>query len=245
MDPEKLAFSIGIGTLALFAWALSFLNIGPMVGTPTLPLDFTAVSLFTAAWTISMVAMMFPTTVPMLLMFFRVGRNSSRETREGGGPTPTKAFLFVATYIGIWATVGVMFYSAIAFIFGQLPLQANLFIGTTIGLGIALILVAAYQLSPIKGECLSRCHPSSFLYRYYKGGLSGSVRMGGDYAKYCVGCCWVMIAFLVVSGSMGLAWMAVFAGIIFVERTFPLRQWMPRIFGLGFLVVGATLVLVG
>jgi predicted metal-binding membrane protein len=233
----------GIGALALLAWILNVFNVGPMVGTPTLPLNYASLSLFTAAWTLSMVAMMFPTAVPMLLMFLHVGRSTNKEVREGGGPTPGKAILFVATYIGAWVATGVLFYVGAALLLSQLPLGVNLFIGTTLGLGIALIVVAVYQLSPVKGECLSRCHPNSFLFRFYRGGVSGSFWMGLDYAKYCVGCCWVMMVFLLVSASMGLAWMVAFTAIIFAERNLPLRSWVPRAFGLGFLLAGAALVL--
>jgi predicted metal-binding membrane protein len=234
----------GIGALAVLAWILAVLNIGPMVGTPTLPLNYASLSLFTAAWTMSMVAMMLPTAAPMLLMFLHVGKSTKREVREGGGPTPGKAFLFVATYIGAWVATGVLFYVGVAIVLSQLPLGDNLFIGTTLGAGIALVIVALYQFSPVKGECLARCHPNSFLFRFYRGGVSGSFWMGLDYAKYCVGCCWVMMVFLLVSASMGLAWMVVFTGIIFAERNLPFRSWVPRAFGVGFLVAGAALLLV-
>jgi len=235
---------VGLGAIALLAWTLAFFNMGPMVGSPTLPLSYSSLSLFAATWTISMVAMMFPTAVPMLLMFLHVGRSSNREIREGGGPTPGKAILFVATYVGAWVVAGVFFYAGSALVLSRLPVPANLFLGTTLGLGVALIVVALYQLSPLKGECLARCHPSSFLFRYYRGGLSGSLLMSLDYAKYCVGCCWVMMVFLLVSASMGLAWMVAFSAIIFAERNLPIRSWVPKAFGVGFLLAGTALVLV-
>lgn len=239
----KAVVGTSILALALISWTLIVLNVGPMMGMPSLPLDLGMLAVFVLTWTIGMVAMMFPTAVPMLLMFFHVGKTASKEVREGGGPSPIKAFLFVGTYIGFWIATGVAFYLGLALVFSMFSSDAGLFIGSTLGIGIGLILVAAYQLSPIKGECLSRCHPSSFLFKYYEGGLPGSVRMGASYAKYCIGCCWVMMAFLMVSASMGVAWMAGFAGIIFVERTFPIREWMPKLFGLGFLVAGAALVI--
>jgi predicted metal-binding membrane protein len=244
MVSGRLAVGVSVSGLAVLAWALTFLNIGPMVGTPSLPLDLVALGFFVIAWTVGMVAMMFPTAVPMLLMFLHVGKSSTKEIRDGGGPSPGKATIFVATYIGVWVATGALFYVAAAVVLSGLPLSANLFIGTTLGLGVALIVVAVYQLSPVKGECLARCHPNSFLFRYYKGGVSGSVRMGFDYAKYCVGCCWVMMVFLLISASMGLAWMAAFAGVIFLERNLPLSKWVPRAVGAGFLVAGAALVLV-
>ncbi len=240
----RIVVGAGIGVLALLAWIFTVFNVGPMVGSPMFPVNYASLSLFTAAWTVSMVAMMFPTAVPMLLMFLHVGKSTNREVREGGGPTPGKAILFVATYIGAWVGTGVLFYVGAALVLSQLPLGVNLFIGTTLGLGVALIVVAVYQLSPVKGECLARCHPNSFLFRFYRGGVSGSFWMGLDYAKYCVGCCWVMMVFLLVSASMGLVWMVAFTGIIFAERNLPFRSWVPKAFGVGFLLAGAALVLV-
>ncbi len=139
----------GIGALALLAWTLTIFNVGPMVAMPTLPLSYPTLALFVAAWTIGMVAMMFPTAVPMLLMFLHVGRNSSREIRQGGGPTPVKAILFVTTYIGAWVVAGLLFYAGAALLLSRLPVAVNLFVGTYLGLGVALIVVALYQLSPI------------------------------------------------------------------------------------------------
>lgn len=242
MDSLKLILGTVVGVVAFAAWGLTLLNIGPMVGAPTLPIDIEMLALFTVAWTVSMVAMMFPTAVPMLLMYVHVGRSASREIREGGGPTPGKAWLFVGTYLGAWVVAGVGFYVLAAIALGLLPVEANVFLTTTLGLGIALIVVAIYQLSPLKGECLARCHPSSFLFQNYRGGLPGAAMMGLDYAKYCVGCCWVMMVFLLVSATMGLAWMAAFTAIIFTERNLPLRSWVPKLVGVGFLVAGAALV---
>ena len=243
MSSGRFVLAFTLGLIAFVAWALTAFNVGPIMGMPSLPLEATALFLFVAAWTVSMVAMMFPTAVPTLMAFLRLGRTATPEVREGGGPTKTKALLFVGTYLGIWVAAGAGLYIGVAVVLGLFPPEVGLFVGSTLGLGVALILVAVYQLSPVKGVCLSRCHPSSFLFRYYRGGLSGSARMGAEYAKYCVGCCWVMMIFLVVSASMGVVWMALFSGIIFVERNVPLQAWMPRIFGLGFLVAGAALVL--
>ena len=245
MNSERTFVGIIVLSLATLSWSLTILNVGPVVGMPTLPIATFDVLLFLVVWTVGMIAMMFPTSVPMLLMYLHVGKSSTGEVRAGGGPTPTKALIFVGTYISLWVGMGLLFYVAMAYILAFLPTDASIFVGSSLGLGLGLILVAAYQLSPIKSTCLSRCHPSSFLFQHYKGGVSGSALMGVDYAKYCIGCCWVMMAFLMVSASMGIGWMAAFAGIIFVERAFPIKNWMPRLFGLGFLAAGAAMVLVG
>lgn len=216
-----------------------------MMGIPTFPLDTSTLGLFAVTWTTGMVAMMFPTVVPTLLMFYNSGKDSSAEVREGGGPSPLSAGVFVSSYIGIWIATGALLYVALATVFSSLPVADATFIGSSVGIGAALIFVAAYQLSPIKGECLRRCHPTSFFLRFYRGGVTGAVEMGVNYAKYCVGCCWVMMIFLLVSASMGVVWMGVFASIIFLERSLTTSPWSARIVGLGFLLSGAFFIVAG
>jgi predicted metal-binding membrane protein len=205
---------------------------------PSLPIDYVGLSLFTISWTLGMVAMMFPTAMPMMLMIIHVGRTSSEDIRAGGGPTAAKAVIFILSYISFWAGLGVVMYIGLAFGLSVLTPQAPGVIGSTLGLGIALLIVGIYQLSPLKVECLNRCHPTSFLFKYYRGGTAGAARMGAIYAKYCIGCCWVMMVFLLLIGSMGILWMGAFAGIIFVERVLVSSRWTPRILGVGFLASG-------
>jgi hypothetical protein len=45
-----------------------------------------------------------------MLMFLHVGKASTPEIRAGGGPTVTKAVLFIGTYIALCAAVGVLIY---------------------------------------------------------------------------------------------------------------------------------------
>lgn len=245
MQREELLVGGAILGLAAVAWLLILWNTGPMMGIPSFPLDPGTLGLFAATWTTGMIAMMFPTAVPALLMFLNSGKNSSAEVREGGGPSPLNGLVFVSSYIGIWVITGLLLYVTLAAVFSSLPVADATFIGSSLGIGVALLFVAVYQLSPIKGECLRRCHPTSFFLRHYRGGITGAVEMGLNYAKFCVGCCWVMMIFLLVSASMGVVWMGVFASIIFLERSLTTSPWSARIVGLGFLLSGAFFIIVG
>jgi predicted metal-binding membrane protein len=227
--------------VALASWWVTFLQFGPMMmmDMSAFSLDVVPLSLFTVSWTVGMVAMMFPTSVPMMLMFIRIGKTATAEIRAGGGPTLTKAILFIASYIAMWVAVGVLFYFALgaASRFFQLSSFFDLLM-SPIGVGLALLIVGLYQLSPIKGECLDRCHPTSFLFKHYSGGRVGAAKMGIVYAKYCVGCCWVMMLFLLLIGAMGPLWMVLFTSLIFLERAIVHGRWLPRIIGLAFLTAG-------
>lgn len=216
-----------------------------MMGMPGLPLDPVGLTLYTVSWTVGMVAMMFPTAVPMVMMFFRVGKSANQEIRAGGGPTLTKASLFTISYIAIWAAVGVLIYVAGAILSSLFWPGMFALLASPVGTGLALLIVGIYQISPLKGECLDRCHPTSFLFRYYRGGSLGAAQMGGLYAKYCVGCCWVMMVFLLLVGAMGVVWMALFALLIFFERVVLHKPWTSRAIGLAFLLSGIFFLLSG
>ena len=46
-------------------------------------------------------------------------------------------------------------------------------------------------------------------------------RMGIEQGAWCVGCCWALMATLFALGLMSIAWMAVVAGLIAVEKLLP------------------------
>ena len=75
--------------------------------------------------------------------------------------------------------------------------------------GLFMLAAGIYQLSPLKGACLSHCRsPVDFLTRHWRSGQWGAARMGLDHGLYCVGCCWFLMALLFVGGIMNLVWIA-------------------------------------
>jgi predicted metal-binding membrane protein len=45
--------------------------------------------------------------------------------------------------------------------------------------------------------------------------------MGVEQGSWCVGCCWALMATLFALGLMSIAWMAVIAGLIALEKLLP------------------------
>jgi predicted metal-binding membrane protein len=112
-------------------------------------------------------------------------------------------------------------------------------------LGVVAVLVAAgvYQFTPLKATCLRACQtPADFLVRHWHGGALGPLRLGLDHGLYCLGCCWALMAVLVAAGGMGLAWVALTALIVLVEKLVPRVVWFSRAVGVAF-VVGALVVM--
>jgi predicted metal-binding membrane protein len=63
--------------------------------------------------------------------------------------------------------------------------------GLTMGMrGVVIMLAGAYQLTPLKHICLSKCRtPLAFILGSWRDGYAGAFRMGLEHGAYCLGCC--------------------------------------------------------
>jgi predicted metal-binding membrane protein len=53
--------------------------------------------------------------------------------------------------------------------------------------------------------------------------VRGAIATGAAHGRYCIGCCWAMMAALMALGVMSVTWMAVIAAGIAFERIWPSR----------------------
>ncbi len=213
-----IATAAGLAVITLAAWAAL------LAGTP-----MTDPATFLALWIVMMAAMMLPSSAPMFLLY--------RLSAGDGSRSELRTLAFVGGYLLVWAFVGLIVLVA------QHVLDAALDRGVR-PLGVAVVLVAAgaYQFTPLKATCLRACQaPADFLVRHWRGGGLGAVRLGIDHGLYCLGCCWALMAVLVTAGGMGLAWVALIALIVLVEKLAPRARWFGLAVGVAF-VLGALVV---
>jgi predicted metal-binding membrane protein len=91
--------------------------------------------------------------------------------------------------------------------------------------GATLVVAAVYEVTPLKDVCLSKCRsPLGYLMGAWRGGRAGALRMGAGHGAWCLGCCWALMAALFALGVMSLAWTAVVAGVIALEKTLPWKR---------------------
>jgi predicted metal-binding membrane protein len=201
--------------LAALAWWATLGNARDMeamvqgfahVGT-AMPFDMSA-AVFMSMWTTMMVAMMFPTVAPIVLLHRMVVR------RRGEGVLPTLAF--GGGYLVVWIVTGLV---PLAALIGFRHLaDASTWIDRTGGA--VLLLAGGYQFTRWKETCLRACRsPLTFLSTHDFGrGPTGAFRAGGSHGLYCLGCCWALMAVLFVVGLMNLAWMAGIAVVFLAEK---------------------------
>ena len=224
--------------LAVAAWgflAWQATRVSPMAMGLTMGMG---AALFLAIWVVMMVAMMFPTAAPMILMFARVHRD---KRQSGKAFVPT--WVFVSAYLLLWTLFGVLAYICAVWaerLAQQVPwLAAH---AAQIGGGV-LVLAGLYQLSPLKRTCLAKCRtPLDFIVRSWRNGYLGSFRMGLEHGAYCLGCCWLLFVIFFPLGIMNVAAMAVVTLLIFAEKSFPLGQRIAQLAALALVTYGLLVV---
>jgi len=193
----------------------------------SMPFDM-SLGLFMTMWLLMMVAMMFPTIAPIVLLHQSVIR------KRGEGPAATVAF--VGGYLAVWAVIGFIPLALLVWF-------RHIAHGSTWVLragGGVLLVAGVYQYTRWKLACLKACRsPLSFLMTHNFGsGARGAFKVGVSHGLYCLGCCWALMAVLFVVGLMNLAWMAAIAVVFIAEK-----NWRRGV-GLTY-IVGATVSLLG
>src|SRR3989442_1434429 len=72
---------------------------------------------------------------------------------------------------------------------------------------VTLVTAGVWQGRRTKEVCLTRCtSPMSFVMHHWRSGRIGAIQMGFRHSLYCIGCCWLFMLVLFISGSMSLVW---------------------------------------
>jgi predicted metal-binding membrane protein len=233
---ERLVTGTALAALVLLAWIYLWRG----AGTDMSGLDATVLTLFphrlaapmggmimspvlgwasaAAMWWVMMVAMMTPSAAPLVLLYSRVARHSAAGDVQR--PQLASPALLVTGYLFVW-----LLFSLLAATL-ELSLQRAGLVSASMQwsrspwLSACVLLAAgAYQLSPLKLRCLTHCRaPVQFLTRAWRPGPMGALIMGCEHGAWCVGCCWLLMALLLVGGVMNLAWIAILALLVLIEK---------------------------
>ena len=240
VTPAPAALLVPLVGVVVLAWLIAGDRMAGMdEGAFTDPGAF---GFYVSLWVVMMAAMMLPSAAPMVVVHAAV----ERRKREVGRVThPGATLAFAGGYLLAWTAYGVLAY-------GLFQLLRSLDVEPFSSgdgeryLAAGLIAVAAlYQLTPLKNVCLTKCRsPLAFVVGSWRDGRLGGLRMGTEQGGWCVGCCWALMSTLFALGLMSLAWMAVIAGLIAVEKLVPWER--AATFGTaGLLAVLALLVALG
>lgn len=255
---ERLVVAGGLAAMALLAWLFVLDGAGtgmsvramstwrfppPLVpaANEAWPAAYWLVML--AMWWVMMIAMMVPSAAPAILVYARVVRHAQNQGESPAAVVP--ATWFAAGYLLAWLGFSI---AAVLVQWGleRLGLMHMMMMWSLDAWlsGAILIVAGLYQLSPFKERCLRQCRmPAEFLARNWRPGIGGAVRLGAAHGLYCVGCCVMLMALLLVGGIMNLFWIAGIAILVLVEKLAPAGGYVARITGAA-LIAGGVYVLV-
>jgi predicted metal-binding membrane protein len=194
--------------------------------------------LFVAGWTLMTVAMMLPTTWPLLTTFQAI---VGRRRRPG-----VLVLLLAAGYLVTWSTVGLLLHSGDRLV--HQAVDSNGWLGAHTGLiGAGTILVAGiYQFAPLKYRCLDECRsPLGFVMNHWRGKSERreAFMIGVRHGLFCVGCCWSLMLLMFGVGVGSLAWMFALGTIMSIEKNASWGKSLSRPLGIVLIGAGSTLCL--
>jgi predicted metal-binding membrane protein len=229
--------------LAAVAWAFTIQQALGMADMVTglaqvgsrMPNPMTA-PVFLLMWLAMMAAMMFPTIAPMVLAHRLV------VVHRGEGALPSVAFIL--GYLVVWTAIGLVplaVFLAFRDLAGDEPIAAWL---PRLS-GLVLVGAGLYQFTAWKRACLRACRtPLGFIMTHNFGsGPSGAFGAGLSHGAYCLGCCWALMAVLVVVGLMNLVWMAVLALVFLAEKNWRHGGGLNRLVGTAIALLGCAVLL--
>jgi predicted metal-binding membrane protein len=200
-----------------------------------LPLSM-ALILFALSWQTMIVAMMAPTSLPMIRLF---RMTSSSQPAQG-----RVLVAFLSGYALVWMVFGFMALG------GDVLLHrfedSSLWLSARPWLlpASALALAGIFQFTGLKDRCLRECrHPGPFLMRHYRRGPGAALELGLRHGLFCLGCCWALMLLMFAVGVANLAWMAVLTALMVYEKTGRLGQWVARYAGATFLFMAVVVAL--
>ncbi len=226
-----------LAALVVLAWLYLFQLAGAMGAMELAPWEVTDWVLTSLMWAVMMIGLMVPSAGPMILLFAGLRRQKQPEAALAG-----EIAVFMSGYILVWTgfSLGA---TALQWSLEQLALLSPMMVSLSPQLkGAILIAAGIYQWLPIKDVCLRQCRdPAHFLSRHWRPGAGGALRMGLRHGLYCLGCCWVLMALLFVSGVMNLMWIALIAGLVLFEKLAPRGDRLGRLGGLALAVAGLVI----
>lgn len=239
---DRTIAAAGIVALAVLAWAalvsmhhdmaaagrsMHDTMADAMVMPSASPWSGAALAALIGMWAVMMVAMMLPAAAPVVLLYAHTMRRRLA-LREPGVPAAIFLLGYLTVWVGFSITAGALQWALhAAAAVSPVTMRA-----TPTLAGVLLLGAGIYQWTPLKRACLRHCRsPLHFFSTEWREGFGGALTMGLRHGAFCVGCCSALMLLLFVAGVMNLAWVALIAAFVLVERVAPRGVLVGRVAG--------------
>lgn len=190
-----------------------------------------------AMWCAMGLAMMLPSSGPMILTYAEIA-----DTAAAKGQRVVSPLVLAGGYLAVW--IG---FAALAAMLQALLTRMALLdpaMGTANGLfsGAVFLVAGLYQFSALKHACVTQCQrPMPFFLVNWSNAPRGVFRLGLRQGLYCLGCCWAMMLLMLAVGTMNVVWMAGLGVIMTIEKIATTTRFS-RAIGIVCLLIGAGLL---
>lgn len=193
--------------------------------------------LYALSWTLMIMAMMLPTTLPLVNAVERI---------VAGRPNRSRVLsLLCLGYLAAWSAFGLLAHGLHALLLSGVA-RVPAMIGNSWLIGAATLACAgAFQFSKLKYRCLEKCRtPLSFVISHWSGRAPErqAFALGLRHGLFCVGCCWALMLLMFFVGAGSLGWMLVLASVMAIEKNISWGQRLSAPLGVGLLIWAALLV---
>ncbi len=234
--------AVGVVAVAAVAWFLTVRQADSMSGMVMglgqagrrMP-GAMGVGSFFVMWSVMMTAMMAPAIVPAVLAHRRVLLR-----RDEGAASSATLF---AGFIAVWSLVGVAYLPPYLW-FRDLGADAASSRWLPVVAGLILVGAGGYQFTRRKTHCQQTCcAPVALALDHDAGrGMTSAFRTGMAYGVHCLGCCWALMAVLLVVGLMNIGWMIGLTVLFVVEKHWRGATTVGRVAGVALIVLGVAVI---
>jgi predicted metal-binding membrane protein len=195
---------------------------------------------FILGWVVMLVAMILPTSVPLMVMFYGLPRRRPN--------VAALVPLLLAGYLSLWTIFGIVVYVGDSFVQAAVARSEWLADHAWAFSALVLLLAGVYQFTPLKYLCLNKCRsPFSFIAEHWRGrnDQGQAFLLGIHHARFCIGCCWSLMLLSFAVGVGNLGWMLALGAIMAVEKNVPSGRRLGRPLGVVLLTAGLAVMFGG
>jgi predicted metal-binding membrane protein len=193
--------------------------------------------LYVTGWVLMTVAMMLPTTLPLLAIFARI--------TQGRADRGLLMALLILGYVAIWGVFGLIAHLLDLALHAMAADSALLtFNGWIVG-ALVLAIAGAFQFSTLKYRCLDKCRtPFSFVNEHWRGTAVRwqSFLLGVHHGIFCIGCCWAIMLLMFVVGTGSVGWMLIIGAVMAIEKNVAWGRRLSAPLGIGLLAWSGAIV---
>jgi len=160
-------------------------------------------------WLAMMAVMMLPGAVPTVIRI----------------PGYRARIVFVAAYLGVWSMFGAAAAALQFMLESRHLLTRDMALRSAAAANLSLLVIGAYQLTPVKRACLRLCRSEVVPLRY---------------AFACLGASWLLMGILFVVGVMSVVWVVAIALWIGAEKAMSRGGRLAAAAGVGLIVWGSV-----